>query len=240
MDMLDLKGKTVVVTGAAGNLGQAVARAFLHAGCRLVLTDRRTGRLPRLYPKLVDSPNHLLATDVDSTDADAVESVVKTAMQRFARIDVLANTVGGYLAGKRVQETSLEAWDASLDLNARTAFIASRAVIPAMLEQGSGRIIHVAARTALEGTSRQLVHSVAKSAVIRLTETLSAELKRSGINVNCILPNTIDTPQNRESMPKGKVDRWVKPEAIADVFLFLASDAARAVTGAAIPVYGKG
>jgi NAD(P)-dependent dehydrogenase (short-subunit alcohol dehydrogenase family) len=109
-----------------------------------------------------------------------------------------------------------------------------------MLDQKDGRIIHVAARSALEGTPRQLVHSVAKSAVIRLTETLSAELKRSGINVNCVLPGTIDTPQNRASMPNAKFDRWVKPDAIADVFLFLASDAARAITGAAIPVYGKG
>ena len=124
--------------------------------------------------------------------------------------------------------------------NARTAFTLSKAVVPTMLEQSSGRIIHVAARAGLEGSSRQLVHSIAKSAVIRLTETLSDELKRSGINVNCVLPATIDTPQNRAAMPKGKFDRWVEPEAIADVFTFLASHAARAITGAAIPVYGKG
>jgi NAD(P)-dependent dehydrogenase (short-subunit alcohol dehydrogenase family) len=238
--MLGLKDKTVIVTGAAGNLGQAVARAFLAAQSRLVLVDRRKDRLPRLFPELVDTAEHVLAADVDLMDPQAVESMVETTVRRFGRIDVLANTVGGYLGGTRVHETPLEKWDGSLNLNARSAFIISRAVVPTMLEQESGRIIHVAARTGLEGTSRQLVHSVAKSAVIRLTETLSAELKRSGINVNCVLPGTIDTPQNRESMPKAKVDRWVKPEAVADVFLFLASDAARAVTGAAIPVYGKG
>ena len=238
--MLDLKDKIVIVTGSAGNLGQAVARAFLAAESRLVLVDRRPDRLPKLFPELVSSHDHVLATDVDALDSAAVEAMVAAAVQRFGRIDVLANTIGGYLAGTRVHETSLEAWNGSLNLNARTAFIVSKAVVPIMLEQKSGRIIHVAARTGLEGSSRQLVHSVAKSAVIRLTETLSEELKRSGINVNCVLPDTIDTPQNRTSMPKGKFDRWVKPEAIADVFTFLASNAARAVTGAAIPVYGKG
>jgi NAD(P)-dependent dehydrogenase (short-subunit alcohol dehydrogenase family) len=182
----------------------------------------------------------MLATGVDALDVAGIEAMVATAVERFGRIDVLANTVGGYLAGTRVHETPMEKWDASLDLNARTALILSQAVVPVMLEQESGRIIHVAARTGIEGSARQLVHSVAKSAVIRLTETLSAELKRSGINVNCVVPDTIDTPQNRESMPKAKFDRWVKPEAIADVIAFLASDAARAVTGAAIPVYGKG
>jgi NAD(P)-dependent dehydrogenase (short-subunit alcohol dehydrogenase family) len=238
--MFDLKDKIVIVTGAAGNLGQAVSRAFLNAQSRLVLVDRRSDRLPSLFPEWVDSADHILATGVDVMDVEAVQAMVADTVRRFGRIDVLANTVGGYLAGTPVHETSLESWDGSLDLNARTAFILSKAVVPAMLEQQSGRIIHVAARTGLEGSSRQLVHSVAKSAVIRLTETLSAELKRSGINVNCVLPATIDTPQNRAAMPKAKFDRWVQPEAIADVFTFLASDAARAITGAAIPVYGKG
>jgi NAD(P)-dependent dehydrogenase (short-subunit alcohol dehydrogenase family) len=238
--MFDLEDKIIIVTGAAGNLGQAVARAFLAAQSKLVLVDRRSDRLPALFPELAGSADHMLATGVDALDGAAVEGMIAAALGRFGRIDVLANAVGGYLGGTRVHETSLDTWDGSLDLNAKTAFILSKALVPLMLEQESGRIIHVAARSGLEGTSRQLVHAVAKSAVIRLTETLSAELKRSGINVNCILPSTIDTPQNRESMPKANFDRWVEPEAIADVFTFLASDAARAVTGAAIPVYGKG
>lgn len=238
--MLNLKDRIVIVTGAAGNLGQAVARAFLAASSHLVLVDRRPDRLPTLFPELVDSPDHVLATGVDVLDTSAVEAMVEATVERFGRIDVLANTVGGYLAGAKVHETTMDAWDGSLDLNARTAFILSKAVVPVMLEQESGRIIHVAARTGLEGSSRQLVHSVAKSAVIRLTETLSEELKSSGINVNCVLPSTIDTPDNREMMPKAKFDRWVEPEAIADVITFLASGAARAITGAAIPVYGKG
>jgi NAD(P)-dependent dehydrogenase (short-subunit alcohol dehydrogenase family) len=127
-----------------------------------------------------------------------------------------------------------------LNLNARTVFIASSAVIPAMLAQGRGKIISVSSRAALKGGGKSAAYSVSKSAVLRLTESMSAELKGSGINVNCVLPGTIDTPQNREAMPKADTSRWVKPEALADVILFLASDAARAVHGVAVPVYGTG
>ncbi|MBL7201579.1 MAG: SDR family oxidoreductase [Anaerolineae bacterium] len=238
--MFDLTDRTVIVTGAAGNLGRAVAQAFRSEGARLVLVDRVPGRLQDLYPDLVDAPDHYLATPVDLLDTDAVGKMVRETLARFGRIDVLANTAGGYRAGSPVHETALDAWDFMLDLNARTALIVSQAVIPIMIEQGQGKIIHVASRAALQGGSRMVAYSVAKSAVVRLTESASAELKRKGINVNCIVPGTIDTPQNREAMPDADHSRWVQPEAIADVMLFLASDASRAIHGAAIPVYGTG
>jgi NAD(P)-dependent dehydrogenase (short-subunit alcohol dehydrogenase family) len=238
--MFDLTKKTAIVTGAAGNLGQAVAQAFHDAGARLVLVDRQPDRLERIYPQWMDLPDIHMATSVDLADTEAVDRMVKSALERYGQIDVLANTVGGYRGGTKVHETSLEMWDFLLDLNARTAFVISRAVVPAMLERKSGRIIHVSSRAGLQGTSRHFAQSASKSAVIRLTESLSAELKRSGINANCILPGTIDTPENRRDMPDANRDRWVQPEAIADVFLFLASDAARAITGAAIPVFGTG
>jgi NAD(P)-dependent dehydrogenase (short-subunit alcohol dehydrogenase family) len=227
-----------VVTGAAGNLGQAVARGFQIAGANLVLVDRAPDRLERLYPELAGVPAHYLATSVDLGDAKAVEGMVHETIRRLGRIDVLANPLGGYRAGAPVHETSLEDWDYMLTLNARTAFLVSRAVVPTMLEQGRGKIIHVASRAALKGSARSAAYSVSKSAVIRLTESLSAELRRKNINVNCVLPGTIDTPQNRRDMPEANHSRWVTPEAIADVILFLASDAARAVHGASIPVYG--
>jgi NAD(P)-dependent dehydrogenase (short-subunit alcohol dehydrogenase family) len=166
--------------------------------------------------------------------------MVAQALERFGRIDVLANTVGGFRAGTPVHETSLEAWDFMLGLNARTALIISRAVVPVMLKQQQGKIIHVASRAALQGRARSAAYSVSKSAVLRLTESMAAELKREGIHVNCVLPGTIDTPQNRQDMPNADFSRWVTPEAIADVVLFLASEAARAIHGAAIPVYGTG
>jgi NAD(P)-dependent dehydrogenase (short-subunit alcohol dehydrogenase family) len=238
--MFDFSSRVVVVTGPAGNLGGAVARAFQAAGARLVLVDRKPDRLSRLFPDLDGSPDHYLATSVDLTDADAVGAMVNEALQRFSRVDVLVNAAGGYRAGTPVHETSLQTWDFMLNLNARTVLIASSAVIPVMLEQGAGRIVNVGARAALKGGGKSAAYSASKCAVVRLTESMSAELKRSGINVNCVLPGTIDTPQNREAMPKADTSRWVPPEALADVILFLASDAARAVHGAAVPVYGTG
>lgn len=237
--MFDFSDHVVMVTGAAGNLGQAVARAFQAARAKLVLVDRRPDRLQRLFPELADSPDHFLATSVDLTDEDAVQEVVDEALKRFGRIDVLANTAGGWRGGTPVRETTLDTLDFLFNLNARTVFITGRAVVPAMLEQGSGKIVNVAARAALGAASRNGAYAASKSAVVRLTESMAAELVQPGIQVNCVLPGTIDTPQNRQAMPKADHNHWVKPEAIADVMLFLASDAARAVSGAAVPVYGR-
>jgi NAD(P)-dependent dehydrogenase (short-subunit alcohol dehydrogenase family) len=236
--MFDFADRIVIVTGAAGNLGSAVARAFQAAGARLVLVDHKPDRLPQQFPELAHSPDHYLATSVDLTDVVAVRRMVEVTLERFGHIEVLVNAAGGYQGGTPVHETSLEAWDHMLDLNARTVFIASSAVIPAMLEREAGKIINVGSKSGLEGSSRSAAYSASKSAVLRLTESMSAELKKNGINVNCVLPSTIDTPDNRAAMPKADTSRWVKPEAIAEVILFLASDAARAIHGAAIPVYG--
>ncbi|MGQ9467883.1 MAG: SDR family NAD(P)-dependent oxidoreductase [Anaerolineae bacterium] len=232
--------RVVMVTGAAGNLGSAVARAFRAAGARLVLVDRAPDRLPVLFPDLADSPDHYLVTSVDLTNADAAEEVVAESLRRLGRMDVLVHTVGGYRGGRPVHETDLETWQALFDLNVRTALTVTRAVVPVMVARGAGRIVYVAARAGLEGGKHMAAYSAAKSALIRLTESLAAELRGTGVTVNCVLPSTIDTPQNRAAMPKADPARWVKPEAIADVILFLASDAARAVHGAAIPVYGAG
>ncbi|MBN1135113.1 MAG: SDR family oxidoreductase [Anaerolineae bacterium] len=238
--MFDLTDRVVIVTGAAGNLGGAVAKAFGAAGARLALVDRDPDRLPRLFPDLANSPHHYLAAPVDLADEAAVKAMVDETLNRFGRIDVLVNVAGGYRGGTPVHETPLATWDFLLNLNARTVYIASSAVIPAMLRQGSGKIVNVAARAALQGAAKLGAYSASKSAVMRLTEAMAAELKNDGINVNCVLPGTIDTPDNRAAMPKADARRWVQPEALADVILFLASDAARAVHGAAVPVYGTG
>lgn len=237
--MFDFTNRIVIVTGAAGNLGSAVATAFHASGAHLVLVDHKPDRLSGLFPELADSPDHIFAAPVDLTDEDAVQGMVGQALERFGRIDVLVNTVGGWRGGEPVHETSLDMLDFLFNLNARPAFIASRAVVPSMLDRGSGKIVNVAARAALKGTARNGAYSASKAAVVRLTETMAAELKNEGINVNCVLPGTIDTPDNRQSMPKADHSRWVPPEAIAEVILFLASDVAWAVNGAAVPVYGR-
>jgi len=232
--------RVVVVTGAAGNLGMAVARSFADLEDSLILVDRATGRLQALFPDLSGSDKHLFAEDVDLTRSDDVADTVSSAVARFGRIDVLVNAAGGWRGGSPVHEMNADTWNFLMDLNAKSVYLTARAVVPHMLGQQHGRIISVAARAGIKGLAHSGVYSASKGAVIRLTEALSAELKTDGINVNCVLPGTIDTPQNRATMPKANTNRWVAPKAIADVILFLASHEARAVHGAAIPVYGLG
>src|SRR5262249_16477808 len=141
---------------------------------------------------------------------------------------------------KSVHEASLDDWDFLFEANLRTTLVACRAVASRMIQQRFGRIINVASRDALKGSAGYAAYSASKSAVIRLTESLADELKAFDITFNCILPSTIDTPQNRVAIPKADFTKWVDPAALADVILFLGSDAGRAVTGAALPVYGKG
>jgi len=237
--MFDFTNKIVMVTGASGNLGGALARAYQASKAKLALVDRGEERLRQVYPDLVDSPDYLLVNCADLMDEGAVEASVTETVQHFGCIDVLVNTVGGFRAGKMLHETPIETWDFLLKLNARSVFIACKKVIPHMLNQQSGKIINVAARPGIQGQAGMAAYSASKSAVLRLTESMAAELKDHGVNVNCIIPGTIDTPQNRESMPDVDFSNWVTPDSLADVIQFLSSEAARDVHGAALPVYGR-
>src|SRR6516165_10027189 len=238
--MFDFSGRVAIITGAVGNLGAVTAKAFQRAGARTVLVDRSQDRLRYAYPDLAGSRDHLLAGGVDLTDAAAVSRMVEAARERFGRLDILVNTVGGFRGGKPVHEDGLGNWDFLFAVNVRTTLECCRAVIPHLLRAGRGKIINVASRGALAGDGGYAAYSAALIAVTRPTESLADELKQSGINVNCVLPGTIDTPQNRQERPGADLGKWVEPAAIADVILFLASDAARAVNGAAVPVFGKG
>jgi len=222
--------RTVMLTGAAGNLGRAVADAFAKAGDALVLLDLKRGDLQEGERRLVVETNLL--------DEASVQAAVDQALARFKRIDVLCNIAGGFRMGSRVHETSDKDWNFLLDINARTLLNTSRAVVPAMLKAGAGKIVNIGAYAGQKGAAGMGAYIASKSAVIRLTETMAAELREKNINVNCVLPTIIDTPENRVAMPKSDPKRWVAPQALADVVMFLASDAARAVHGASLPVTG--
>jgi len=236
--MSEFDGKVVMVTGAAGNLGAAVAARFAALGSRLALLDRSAERLERARDEL-DLPSSTVLLPSDLTAADSVAAAVEKAVTRLGGIDVLANIAGGFTMGPPLHETPASDWDLMMELNVRSVFNTCRAVIPHMLRRGSGRIVNVSARAALEGKARMGPYCASKAAVLTLTESLAAEHRLDGINVNCILPGTIDTPQNRAAMPDADHSRWVPAAALADVIVFLASEASRAVTGAAIPVYGQ-
>ncbi len=238
--VIDMDGRVVAITGAAGNLGGALVGAFGDAGAKLALVDRTPERLNNILPGIVERPDHFIAPPTDITDPNSVEEAVKRIVEKFGRIDVLINTAGGYRAGTPVHQTPLEDWDFLLDLNARSVFLTCRNVIPHMLGQGGGKIVNIASSAALGGSANHAAYSVSKTAVLRLTESLAAELKTAGINVNCVLPGIIDTPPNRKAMPDADFSTWVTPESISRVILFLCSDAASDIHGAAIPIFGKG
>ena len=237
--MFDYSNEIIMITGAIGQLGVVLAETFRAANAKLALVDRGEDRLKKTFPDLVDIPDYLLVDCADMMDQAAVEQAVKKAINHFGKIDVLVNTVGGFRAGQRLHETPLETWDSLLNLNARSVFIACQQVIPHMINQGSGKITNIAARPGIEGQPGMAAYSASKSAVLRLTESMSAELKDQGINVNCVIPGTIDTPKNRGELPEADFSTWVTPESLADVILFISSSAARDIHGAALPVYGR-
>ena len=229
--------RTVVITGAAGNLGVCVARAFEAEGANLVLVDLRRESLEAAFG--AGDARRLLAP-ADLLEQDQVNGVARTAIERFGRIDVLCNLAGGFRMGEAVHETADANWDFLLDINARTLLHAVRAVVPRMIEAGGGRIVNVGAAAARQGLARMGAYCAAKDAVMRLTEAMAAELREKSINVNCVLPTVLDTPENRAAMPEADPARWVAPQDLASVICFLASDGARAIHGAALPVTALG
>lgn len=221
--------RVVVVTGASGNLGQAVVRAFAAAGDEVVRVDRSA--------RAAGSALHVA---VDLTDAADARRIADATLARFGRVDALCNLAGGFAMGEDVHATSDATWKRMWDLNVATMVNASHALVPAMLARGRGAIVNVGAFGALKGGAGMGAYAAAKSAVMRLTESMSAELRDRGIHVNAVLPTTLDTPQNREAMPQADPARWVALDDLAAVIVFLASDRARAIHGALVPVTGLG
>ena len=234
---MTFENTSVLVTGAAGNLGQAVAAAFAHQGARLVLLGRSVDSLKAVFGEAGDKRLYVAA---DLLDDAQVAAAWAAALQRFGRIDVLCNLVGGFRMGDAVHETADRTWDFLMDINARTLLNMARTVVPHMLENGGGKIVNVGAFSAQRGTAKMGAYVAAKSSVIRLTESMAAELRTKNINVNCVLPGTLNTPENRAAMPDADASRWVGPADLASVIVFLASDAAQAMHGASVPVTGLG
>ncbi|MAT44213.1 MAG: 3-oxoacyl-ACP reductase [Anaerolineaceae bacterium] len=234
-----MKNNIVLITGASGNLGSAVVSLFEKNGSHLVLVDHAKERLLKQFAFLENNDRHLIFEGVDGTDSESMKTVISRIKEKFGRLDVLVNTVGGFRAGPPLHETDLDTYELMFNLNVKSVFITSKFAIPLMLENKNGAIVHISSGAGLKGAANMAVYSAAKSAVIRFTESMAAELKSSGVRVNCILPGTIDTPQNREAMPKADFSRWVSPASLAEAIYFLTSSAARDVTGVALPVYGS-
>ncbi len=224
-----------MVTGAAGSLGRAVAESFGGAGARLILVDIDGAALAAAFG---DPSEDRVTVAADLTSAEGAQAALGPVLERCGTVDVLCNIAGGFSMGPAVHETTDAAWRHLIDLNVATVINASRVVVPSMVRAGRGKIVNVSAASATKGLGAMGAYCAAKSTVARLTESMAQELRESGINVNAVAPSIIDTAVNRAAMPDADPKRWVSPEELARVVQFLASDAARAVHGAVVPVVG--
>nr|MCU0888108.1 SDR family NAD(P)-dependent oxidoreductase [Rubritepida sp.] len=228
-----------IVTGATGNVGRAVCRALAGRGWRLALLDRAAGPLEALASELHGAAGHLVAPEVDLADQAACAAAIGTVLKRFGRLDAVAHTVGGFAATPLDQAQSAD-WEAMFRINLLTTAHVLAASLAAMRPAGSGAIVAIGAMAGLRAPGGMAPYAAAKAGVLRLIEAAAEEAKPFGIRVNAVLPGTLDTPQNRAAMPVADAAGWVAPAALAEVMAFLLSDAASAVTGALIPVPGRG
>ncbi|MBD8528245.1 SDR family NAD(P)-dependent oxidoreductase [Pseudoxanthomonas sp. CAU 1598] len=229
---MQLKDQVIVVTGAFGALGRAVCAQCLTEGARVVALDRAETNAAAAHAYRLDIGG------VDLTDAAQTGAAIERAIARFAQIDGLVNVAGGF-TWQTVADGSAADWQSMYALNVATAVVTTQAALPHLLQRQTARIVNIGANAALKGSAGMGPYTASKAAVLRLTESLADELKDKGVNVNAVLPSIIDTVQNRADMPKAEHDRWVTPEALAEVIVFLLGPGARAITGALIPVTGR-
>ncbi|HEY7347775.1 MAG TPA: SDR family NAD(P)-dependent oxidoreductase [Ktedonobacterales bacterium] len=238
---MDFSSKVAVLTGAGGGWGRAVALAFLNAGASVVVVERPEVCAERAGWKaeLGKPGEQLTLLPGNVFDEASVEGIVKDVLARHGHLDVLVNMVGGFAAGQPVHEMNPETWERMLQLNLRSAFLCSKHAAHPMIQQRWGRIITISSRAGVQPGPKAAAYAASKAAVISLTESQAEELKDDFITVNTVLPSIVDTPANRQAMPKADFSRWPKGEEIAPVILFLASEEAKLINGAAIPVYGR-
>ena len=230
--------KSVVVTGGTGGLGRAVSLAFLREGAKVIVTYQSISEFEALKAAAKTDAASLSGAAVDVTNESAVRRFIEGALAAAGTIDVLVNTVGGYAGGIKLWELDPTTFEKMLTLNIRSGYILARVAIPAMLKQGSGTFINISSRAALDHAAGASAYAASKAAALALMDSLAEDVRGSGVRVNTILPSIIDTEPNRKAMPKADFSKWPKPEEIAKVILFLCSEDARVIHGAAVPVYG--
>lgn len=230
--MNTLEGKVTLVTGAKGGLGSFVTEAFLAAGAKVVGVSRSIQASDFAHPDFFAMPAEL-------SNSDAARKLAGGVVEQFGRIDALVHVMGGFAGGKSVAETDDATFEKMLDLNYRAAFFMAREVLPQMRQQGSGRVLAVASRQAVEPGAMVGAYSASKAALVALIRSIALENKDRCISANTVLPGTMDTPGNRSGDPQADGSQWVQPSQVAALLVHLASDAGAQISGAAIPIYGK-
>ncbi len=231
--------QVVLVAGGTGGLGRSVSLAFLEEGAEVIVTYRIQHEFDALQSAAQSNVARLEGHDVDVTDEAAVRQLMERVWSRYGRVDALVNAVGGYAGGPKLWEHEPGVFEHMLALNLRSGYALSRVVAPAMVKQRRGAIVNVAAKAALDHPAGAAAYAASKAGALALMNSLAAEVKSTGVRVNSILPSIIDTNANRAAMPDADFAKWPKPEDIARVILFLCSDDARVIHGAAVPVYGN-
>ena len=231
-------GKLVVVAGGTGGLGRAVSLAFLAEGAKVVVTYRDQKGFDALRSAAGPNGSSLEGRRIDVTDEAAVRVFVDEVLAKHGSLEVLVNSVGGYAGGVNLWETDAKLFNQMLALNMRSGYILARATVPAMLKQGHGVVINIASKAAVDHAAGAAAYAASKAGAVAMMDSLAAEVKGTGVRVNSILPSIIDTAINRKAMPKADFAKWPKPEDIARVVLFLCSEEAKLIHGAAVPVYG--
>lgn len=230
-------GKVVLVAGGTGGLGRAVSLAFLDESARVVVTYRSEKEFSALKQS-VGAQTSPSGYQVDVTDEAAVGRLVNDIVAAGGRLDVMVNAVGAYAGGTALWQTDPAVFERMMTLNLRSGYVLSRHVVPQMLKQGSGSIVSVSSRAAVDHAAGAAAYAASKAASVALFDSLAADLKGTGIRVNSVLPSLIDTDANRKAMPGANFSQWPKPEDIAKVIIFLCSEDAKLIHGASVPVYG--
>jgi NAD(P)-dependent dehydrogenase (short-subunit alcohol dehydrogenase family) len=229
---MTMKGKDVLVTGANGGLGTYVTRAFLDVGASVIGVSRKILQSDFNHPNFTAMPAEI-------STLEGAKSVMDQVVARFGKLDVLVHTVGGFAGGQSIVDTDEATFRCMFDINLNSVFHILRAAIPVLRRTGNGRIIAIGSRAAVEPGVSVGAYSASKAAMVSLLRTAALENKDAGLTANVILPGTMDTPANRKAMPAEDFSKWVRPSAVADLILWLVSDAAKDVNGASIPIYGS-
>jgi NAD(P)-dependent dehydrogenase (short-subunit alcohol dehydrogenase family) len=238
---MSLKEKVVIVTGATGALGRVATRALLEQDASVIATYSSREKPEELKQFVGGHSNKLMQIQSDVTDEASVQNLTQKAFEKHGNIDILLNIVGAHIGGTEVADLKVSDWDFMMNVNLKSAFLCCKAALPYMIRQDYGKIINISARPAIEKRYRakNCAYAVSKAGVLVLTETIAEEAKKYNLNVNCIVPSTIDTEANRRNMPDADFTKWVKPEDITKVIMCLISDESKVTSGAAVPVYGK-
>jgi NAD(P)-dependent dehydrogenase (short-subunit alcohol dehydrogenase family) len=229
-------GQVALVAGGTGGLGRAVSLAFLQEGATVVVTYRHENEFEGLLDAAGANASRLEGHELDVTDDSSVHQLVSSIAAKHKRIDAMTNAVGGYAAGSKLWETEPKVFEEMFSLNFYSGYILSRATIPEMLKQGRGAVVNVASAAAIDHASSAAAYVASKAAAVAMIDSLAADLRGTGVRANSILPSIIDTESNRKAMPQADFTKWPKPQDIASVILFLCSDAAKLIHGAAVRV----